>query len=59
MLITMTALGTAMIDAPLVGEAGPGAIAIGAGEGAFFGGDGTARVNGDKDALSRAHASSF
>lgn len=47
MLITMTALGTAMIDAPLVGEAGPGAIAIviGAGEGAFFGGDGTARVN--------------
>ena len=48
MLITMTALGTAMIDAPLVGEAGPGAIATGAGEGAFFGGDGTARVNEEK-----------
>jgi hypothetical protein len=40
MLMTMTALGTAMIDAPLVGEAGPGANATGAGEGAFFGGDG-------------------
>lgn len=44
MLITMTALGTAMIDDPLDWAVGPGAIAIGAGEGAFFGGDGTARV---------------
>lgn len=50
MLITRTAPGTAMIDAPLDGAVGPGDIAVGdvatgAGEGAFFGGDFAARVN--------------
>lgn len=40
MLITMAALGRAMIDAPLVADIGPGPIAIGGiGVGAFFGGN--------------------
>jgi hypothetical protein len=37
MLITMTALGIAIIDAPLAGATGPGPMAMGAG--AFFGGE--------------------
>lgn len=39
MLITMKALGTAMIDAPLDGAVGPWDKATGPGEGASFGGD--------------------